>query len=67
MTSGPQGIPNSEHDQLSTAWGHFWWILSGQYEDEDDDVDDDHTVRNKDDHEHVDDIATNAHQDSTPH
>ena len=26
----PQGIPENEHDQLSTAWGHFWWILSGQ-------------------------------------
>ena len=44
MTSGPQGIPNSEHDQLSTAWGHFWWILSGQYEDDDNEVDDVHAV-----------------------
>ena len=41
MTIGPQGIPESEHDQLSTAWGHFWWILSGQDRDQDDDDDDD--------------------------
>jgi len=26
-----KGIPENEHDQLSTAWGHFWWILSGMY------------------------------------